>query len=289
MIERGYKPRRESEPLVCGSEMHRLLEAHDNNEPTDTTDILANVLINGYKKHWNAKQFQYLEIEKEFEFPLVNPKTGGISKTFVLAGKIDAIVKDIVTDQISVLEHKTTREDISNPVSNYWAKLSQDPQITGYYLAGEQLGYNIKNIIYDVIGKPTIKPYTATPVEDRRYKKTGELYANQRDTDESQTEYALRLRQSIIETPSRYYQRKDIPRIDTDIVEYLSDMWAVAKQIMHSREEQFYPRRANQCFNYGRCPFFDVCAKCASLEDEAMFTKIETKNPELAKEVEYGN
>lgn len=287
MIENGYRPVKTSDALNFGTEFHRLLEDRMLLGELKSQEIKARILFEEYCKHWESdfQKYKILAVEKEFSLPLINPATGAKSRTFELAGKIDLIVQDLESGDIAVVEHKTTSNDISNPESNYWLALQIDPQITGYFLAAESLGYNPKKIIYDVIGKPNIKPLLATPVEARKHTKEGKLYANQRDTDETPEVFSERLRLAIADEPSRYFQRRDIARIETDIIEYLQDMWAVGKLIMESRNEDFWPRRPKQCFNYGRCAFFDVCAKCAMLEDESLYTKSENKNPELEGEL----
>jgi hypothetical protein len=196
-----------------------------------------------------------------------------------LAGKVDAIVR--TPDGIAVVEHKTSSEDISVPESPYFLKLAIDPQITGYCLGAESLGHKPTHIIYDVIGKPGIRPSKTTPEDKRKYTKDGKLYANQRDVDETPEEYGARLRDDIAANPGRYFQRKTVVRNEQDILEYLEDCWSVGKLIMESRNENFWPRRPAQCFNYGQCQFYPVCAGMASLEDESLYRTAIKKNEEL--------
>jgi hypothetical protein len=230
-------------------------------------------LFSGYVAKW--RQIIADATEKEFSLPLINPQSGAASRTWELAGKIDAIVAG------DVLEHKTTSDDIEDPACNFWAKLALDSQISGYFIAAEKLGYKPKKVIYDVIRKPKIKPLKATPEDVRKYTKEGKLYANQRATDETPKEYGARLAEDIAANPDKYYQRREIARLESDLTEYLSDIWSVGKLIMESRSENYWPRRISQCFNYGRCPYYEVCAKMASLEDTGMYVKSENKNPEL--------
>jgi len=298
MYEQGYKPVRDTEAQSFGKLMHGALELLFKREPSDKIIewfasqkaepfeyVKAVELFRGYLVQWMSKQIAVKAIEQEFRLPLLNPATASTSRTFELGGKIDAIVND---GEDAVMEHKTSSEDISKPDSNYWLKLQIDPQISGYFVAAEKIGYKPTKIIYDVIGKPGIKPLKATPVEDRKHKKDGTLYANQRETDETPEEYALRLRQNIAENPGRHFQRREIARLEEDLTEWMQDVWCVAKFIMESRNENFWPRRASQCFNYGKCAYFDVCAKLATLDDTNQFRKVENKNEELT-EVTNGN
>lgn len=285
MMEDGYRPVTVNENLSLGSLIHNCLELYltgkkdkipdtINQEADPFRRIIVAELMNGYMVRWPDIS-GILAVEQQFKLPLVNSKTASASRTWEIAGKIDAILDG------AIMEHKSTSEDISDPEANYWLKLTIDSQITGYFLGAESLGYKPTKIIYDVIAKPSIRPGKATPVEARKYKKDGTLYANQRETDETPEAYALRLRTDITERPDRYYQRREIVRTENDIIEYLQDMWSVGKMIMESRNEDFWPRRPSQCFNMGRCQFYPVCSKMAMLSDESLYRKTEKANEEL--------
>ena len=289
--EQGYKPARESAALSRGRMIHECLESYYKNEASKIAGIIATepdkykqefylAIINGYALRYPEFK-EPVAVEKEFQINLINPKTGAKSRTFDLAGKIDVLFSD------SIMEHKTTVNDISKPDSNYWLKLTIDPQVTGYFLGAETMGYKPQKIIYDVIGIPNVKPKMATPLNERKYKKTkdgskGDLYANQRAIDETPEEYGVRIATAIAENPDRYYQRRDLVRIQSDIIEYLGDMWGVGKQIMESRNTDSWPRRPSQCFNMGKCSYYPVCSNMADLNDESMYSKVTKQNEELS-------
>jgi len=290
MQEKGYRPVKGAESLSFGTLVHECLAAYFSGtqekipgiiakEPDQYRQVIARELVDGYMLRWPLDRSAVLAVEAEFTLPMVNPRTSAYSRTWELAGKIDAIIQ---TDKgVAVVEHKTTVEDISVPESPYFLKLVIDPQITGYCLGAEKLGHKPTHILYDVIGKPGIRPLRATPEDKRKYTKDGRLYANQRDRDETPEEYGDRLRVDIAENQASYFQRKEIVRNEMDIIEYLEDCWSVGKFIMESRNENFWPRRAAQCFNYGQCQFYQVCAGMASLEDESLYRKATKPNEEL--------
>jgi len=286
--ERGFVPVREASYLAFGTVIHSAIEQFYNGVEFKDIDfgkeienefemVKIHELIRGYINHWGRFE-EVIATEKEFKFPLLNPKTKSASRTFEMAGKIDGVVKQ--NGIVSVIEHKTTADNIEDPSCDYWLKLSLDPQISGYFVGAETLGFEPTNIIYDVIKKPTIKPFKETPDDKKKYKKDGTLYANLHDADETPKAYRERLRSDIAENPNKYFQRKDIPRIADDLIEFLSDSWSVAKLIMESRNNDFFPRRISQCFNYSKCPYVGVCSKLESLDDVALFKQV-GKNPEL--------
>ena len=285
------RPAKASEALTFGTAMHALLEAYwtgANPDFSKTTgdefkDKTLIALFDGYVEKWGAKDYlNYERIGAEigFEAPLMNPETGGTSKTWVLAGKIDAIAKDKSTGKHIIIEHKTTSQDIG-PGSDYWKKLPIDGQVSGYYVGASTLGYDVDVCLYDVIRKPTIKPYKATPEESRKYKKDGTLYAGQHETDETPDEWYSRLKKDIAERPEYYFQRIEVVRSESDLSDYLFDMWAVGREIADAERIGRWSRNPNACSIYGSCEYFDVCTGCASLDDVTLFRKAETPNEEL--------
>ena len=285
------RPAKASEALTFGTAMHALLEAYwtgANPDFSKTTgdefkDKTLIALYDGYIEKWGLKDYlNYERIDAEigFEAPLMNPETGGVSKTWVLAGKIDAIAKDKTTGKHIIVEHKTTSQDIG-PGSDYWKKLPIDGQVSGYYVGASTLGYDVDVCLYDVIRKPTIKPYKATPEENRKYKKDGTLYAGQHETDETPDEWYARLKADIAERPEYYFQRIEVVRSESDLSDYLFDMWAVGREIADAERIGRWSRNPNACSVYGSCEYFDVCTGCASLDDVTLFRKAETPNEEL--------
>ena len=283
------RPAKASDALSFGTAMHALLEAYWGGQETmvltgdDYTDVTLRCLFEGYKARWeqsDAERYERVGAEFGFEAPLMNPETGGVSKTWVLAGKIDAIAKDKATGKHIIVEHKTTSQDIG-PGSDYWKKLPIDGQVSGYYVGASTLGYEVDVCLYDVIRKPTIRPYKATPEESRKYKKDGTLYAGQHEHDEDPHEWEARLMADIAERPDYYFQRVEVVRSESDLSDYLFDMWAVGREIADAERIGRWSRNPNACSIYGSCEYFDVCTGCASLDDVTLFRKAETPNEEL--------
>jgi hypothetical protein len=53
----------------------------------------AEMLLRGYHVRWSGEPLDVLAVEREFEAPLRNPETGAASRTWLRAGKIDAIAR----------------------------------------------------------------------------------------------------------------------------------------------------------------------------------------------------
>lgn len=253
--------------------------------PTDPFDrVKAEELLRGYVFRWGNDEYEVLAVERHFETPLVNPLTGKASRTWRLAGKIDAIVQRRRDGLIFIMEHKTSSEDIT-PGSVYWKKLRMDGQVSVYFEGARSLGYDIAGCIYDVIGKPSIKPLEATPMESRKYTKAGGLYANQREADEGPEQYRARLVENIASDPAGYYQRGVVTRLEDQMARAMHDIWLTAQHLHESQTEGSYPRNPDACVSFGRaCDYFSVCAGEASIEDPTQFVKLSSPFPELAGE-----
>lgn len=116
--EMGYRPLKKADSLHFGTLFHKALEAwwvgngsleaallalsirtterHGKTyviEVNDYDAAKARALIMGYHAKWSDTPMNVLGVEKEFAGPLVNPDTGGVSRTFVRGGVVDAIAE----------------------------------------------------------------------------------------------------------------------------------------------------------------------------------------------------
>lgn len=245
--------------------------------------VRAGVLLQGYDARWDWNEYEILAVEQEFRAPLINPATGQPSRTYMVAGKLDAIVRRRSDGLVFIVEHKTTSEDIGVG-SQYWARLQIDSQISIYYAGARSLGYDPAGCIYDVLGKAKIAPLKATPEESRKYTKRGELYAHQRAEDETPDEYRARLVAKVCEDPDRYYQRGDVVRLENEEREAAFDVWQTARSMREAKLARRYPRNPESCVRYGRvCSYFRVCTGSASLEDPGFFERVANVHQELSQ------
>ena len=288
------RPKKDQEALYFGTVVHKVLEAWWISRLDGMQTVLDTILDNSEKPYFlptvralmyaynnlyaNENLYETIAVEKYFECPLINPETGSPSKTWVLAGKIDAIAREKELSKIVIIEHKTTSEDIA-PDSSYWMRLKIDGQISGYYLGARSLGFDAQDCLYDVIKKPTIKPFKETA--EKKYKADGTLYANMHAADEEPSAWEKRLSEDILNRPEFYFQRKRIARTESDMEEYLYDAWACGREIADADRMNRWPRRPNACIGFGECEYFNVCSGCASIEDDSLYVTLETPNPEL--------
>lgn len=301
----GYRPNEDAAELAFGTLIHLGLEAWwyavKNGIPVDRWLALAvlamreaqpdpfdlvraEVLLAGYHTRWaaDAADFEVLGVEEQFEFPLVNPETGGRSTVWRVAGKLDVRVRRKSDNTHGIIEHKTSSEDVS-PGSTYFARLRMDGQISIYFDGAASLGPAPQWCLYDVIGKPGQRPLKATPDESRKFKANGTLYANQRANDETPAEYQQRIAEVVSENPDKFFVRGDVVRLESELSESRAEVWQQAAILRENANAERHPRNPDSCTRGQRiCPFFAVCCGEASLEDARLFTRLENPHPELA-------
>jgi hypothetical protein len=298
--ELGYRPLVEADAVRFGTLVHRALEAYWKApqgrldaalaalEAADGSDAFelakARALMRGYDTRWGDAPYEVLAVEVEFTAPLVNPSTGAASKTWVLGGKIDAIVRDFSNGHVLICEHKTSSEDISSG-SLYWKRLRLDAQVSAYYVGAKALGYDVTGCLYDVLGKPGLRPLKATPLESRKYTKDGRLYAGQRERDETPVDYEVRVAEDIAADPDAYYARGDVVRLERDLLDHAGDAWQLARQIRDAELARRAPRNVDACRRQGgMCPYWSVCSGEAALEDPTRYRLAQNVHPELSED-----
>lgn len=296
----GYRPIEEAEYLSFGKLMHRGIEIwsknHDVNAAIDAIYKMANetaildeflvakahALMEGYNTRYENEPYVMVAVEQQFFAPLLNPETARESQNFVNSGVLDGLLQKIGSAKYTLKEIKTTSENIEDQSSDYWLNLQIDSQVSHYYLGAEALGYQIESCLYDVCRRPGLQPYKATPEDKRKYKADGTLYAAQRDKDETVEEFFERVRADITENPNKYYARREVPRLKTDLEDYMADSWQIAQVIRTYQTKGKFPRYTRSCISlYGTCPYFGVCVGKASLDDTTLFKKVEQKHQEL--------
>jgi hypothetical protein len=313
---RGYQPVRESEFLRFGTTIHDCTGAWWIASSSESRDLAFNAalaqlpptmdpvqraraqaMLMGYDAFWRDAPFEAVAVEKEFRLPLLNPETEkGRSRTWMLAGKVDAILRVTRTGEWSghwftvgdiwIRELKTTSEDAS-PGSPYRQRLTLDGQISQYVEGARALGYEPRGVLYDVMVKPKHDVLLATPVDQRKYTKPTKaepvprLYANQRERDETIEEFRTRVVEAIMEAPHRFYQAVPIVRLEDERDEWRWDVWQLARLMRESANTGHAPRNPDACFKYGAaCAFWPVCSGEASLDDVTRYTHVGA-TPEL--------
>jgi PD-(D/E)XK nuclease superfamily len=269
-----------SEALTKGTAGHKAIGEHHRGEVVHfevlTPDMRA--LVRGYQAWWGTpdRQFACEQTDVAFQISLHN----GI----VVIGEFDGVGVRRDTGKRTIQEIKTSSEDISLG-SSYWQKVAlTDPQVTTYLLASQKKGWGHTEVLYDVMRKPDQKRLYATPQASRRYTKPtktepSRLYSDQRENDETDDEFELRILEDILKRPERYYQRGVVVRLEHEHEAYLRDVDGVVRLMQVTRTMgENVPRNVDSCFKYGRpCDFFLVCGNGVDVMNGDFYQRRQSK------------
>lgn len=228
---------------------------------------IASEMVTAFHMESGYQNWKVRKVEQKFEV------STGYGKRLI--GKIDAVMEK--DNNEFLIEHKSTSFWASDG-AEYLHNLLWDEQSTNYLYAYKELyGKYAKGVIYVIVEKPTIRPLLATPEEKRRYKQTGEIYANQREEDETPEEYLARVR--------AWYREKCrvhihfVYRTPEMIDRQVADLNLVFKDIAECEKNETFYRNPSAC-SLLECPYRPKCLE-NNPESDVLFIKKSERNEEL--------
>ena len=229
-------------------------------------------LMRGYDARWGLLlDWRVTSVEDYVSSDLYNPESGRTSRTFQMAGKIDLRLLD-EQGRIVLVDHKTTSEDIEDPMAAYWKQLGIEGQANHYLLLEWLNSRKVDYAIWDVVRKPSISPRQLTKSEVKIIEAEGryggkpvaaeDIHLALREGRETPALYEARLAQDCIETrPERYFQRRRLNRLDGEIAEYAQELWEHGQEIIAARRNDRHMRNSGACMNYGTaCRYLNICS-----------------------------
>ncbi len=260
--EAMLKPATAADALAFGTAWHKAMEAMAKGADARTAFIAAaecglkdeftaatfQAMLAGYAKHWCTS---YGTTMPEVQFSL--PVKG--AKDWTAEGKIDGIM-DNGDGTVSLLEHKTAGQDI-DPSSDYWLRLRGNVQIATYAEALSRNGYTVRDVVYDVARKPTIRPMASVPTLDasglktvigldgqRVYKRDGQpkQTADKENGEavlsapETAEQYGDRLYNDIMARPEYYFQRRVYTVSKAEIAGFVTARKEAVALVKHLRK-----------------------------------------------------
>lgn len=206
-------------------------------------------------------------VEKAFEVPTAYGKR--------LIGKIDVIAN--IHGNKFVVDHKTTSR-WGEDGGEYLHSLLWDEQSTNYLYAYEQIyGEYAKGMLYVIIEKPTFKLSKATPLEKRKYTKTGALYASQREEDETPEEYLARVAEWYREKPRLHIHLQH--RTPAELEKQVHDLNLVFKDMADCEKSETYYRNPAAC-SILDCPYRSKCLEDTA-DTDCLFVEKKARSEEL--------
>jgi len=243
-------PRIQPKAFSVGSAFHKAMETGDyqqglalfdksSSRPNDQTEAdrwandraVVEGMTRGALAQWARRQGGQREVQ--FRVPVVNPATGATSRSFVLAGKIDAIVD--INGEWFLEEYKTA----SQLNAMYVDRLALDTQVTLYmYAAQRQWDIQIAGVLYRVARKPSIK----------------------QTQKETPAQYRERLLADYQGRPEFYFFEWDLRRSQHDLVHFEADLWTETQRMLVDRRLGYHPRNTSWCTQFGGCSYLSICA-----------------------------
>lgn len=249
-------------------DMKRVLDHIDRTYTDRARDLdqkrdwhLATAMMKGYARRYPREDFEVVALEKTFQGKIVNPESGRTSRSFVLAGKVDGIVK--VGDEHFLLENKTAGQVDGAYLERLWT----DFQITLYSQYVEQtLGIRIVGVLYNVLVKARLQQSlgeTEAEFQARRAEliarsKTGRSSATRR-MPESDRDFQDRLAEKY--TDSGMFLREKLYLSRDRFVELQEELWELTQSFNSARRRGMFYRNTSFCFHYNRpCAYYALCS-----------------------------
>lgn len=237
------------EALTRGTGIHKATGQHERRETVDYAELRVEdrALVRGYVAYWTGPdgKDRMLDVTKtDVPFQIT---IGGVQ----VVGEFDGVGVRRDTGKHVIVERKSSSEDIS-PGSPYWQKVSLvDRQVSLYLIAAKQKGWDLTEVLYDVLKKP-------------RQKKR---------KDESDEDFELRLLEDIAKSPGAYFVRGALVRLEHEHVAHAKDLEGTVHLMQAAREMgPNVPRNVDSCFKFGRpCEFVIVCGGGADVMDDMLF------------------
>lgn len=234
---------------------------------------VAFLMVTAFYRESGYASWKVFAVEKTFEV------STGYGKRLI--GKIDAFIEK--DGSYFLIEHKSTTR-WNGDGSEYLHNLLWEEQPTNYLYAinkmkedGTITAPEIKGIFYVITEAPKLSPRLATPIELRRYKRDGSLYANQRAEDETPEEYLQRCADWYAEAP-RVHTHFEY-RTPQEISDQIADLNLVFRDMTEAEKAGTYYRNPGACF-FIDCPFRPKCLE-NNPETDVLFVKKSARNEEL--------
>lgn len=249
-------PRNKRDSLNLGSAVHLGLETGDADKAVGYFDDVfpdsqeeanevevkratVRAMLEGYFERFERFADGVTRREWAFDLPIRNPKTGAVSRSFRLGGKIDAVT--YVGGELWIVEYKTA----SQINAGYFERVGLDEQVTLYmHAVRELLGVKPAGVIYRVLKKPSI----------RQTKK------------ESLEQFCNRLAKDYIDRPDFYFFEQRYYRSEEDLERFREELWAFTQQYLYEQRNGINCKNASRCLDYGRCEYMPICLGEADLE-----------------------
>lgn len=242
---------------------------------------LLRAMVRNYVARWKAyrppelgvdplddRNLEEVATEYSFVVPIRNPETGATSRTFVLAGKVDGVVR--IEGRLFIKETKTA----STIDGDYLSKLWADFQSQIYAAALSRVFKEpVVGVLYDVTAKSRLSRKggeTQAEFEERlasyKTEKTREkhLLAGPK-REETEEEIAARLDEWYAQ-PDAFIRQLIYFDVET-LANVEAEVWELTQQILDAHRREKFGQNTTQCYAFGACPYAPICRNHGRLDE----------------------
>ena len=263
------------------------------------TYLLLLSMLEGYVATWTKSdddgfgqiaddQLEYLYLEPQFIHKIRNPETNSPSRSFLMAGAVDGVVRLRGTNNIFIKEMKTAAMVDGSYLDRLWADFQS--MLYARYLSdilpecvsGE---CKIVGVIYDITEKSRIARKQGETQEKFEERLAG--YKTQKTIDKHteagpkpaedwnhfhermKAQYAdgSKFHRSII-----YFSEDQLAQID-------SEVWEATQQLLDAKRRDKWSMNSSQCYAFNRpCLFVELCKQDGHMDD-ILSSRFEAKIP----------
>jgi len=125
--------------------------------------------------------------------------------------------------------------------------------------------------MWDAIRKPDIRPKKLTKAEQKAVTSIGTYFS--REVSEETKQYVIakgaennelfefRLAHDCQDRPHRYFQRREVLRLEQEMFEYANELWDLALEVRLCRQKGRHLRNSGACLTYGTpCTYLGICS-----------------------------
>ena len=237
---------------------------------------MARGLMRAYDHYWtpDPNQWTVEAVEEEFCTDIYNLATGRKSRTFKVAGKKDLLVHDS-DGRRWVVDHKTTSLSIEQD-GIYFRQLAVDSQASLYLLSEHLMGREVHGACWDIIKKPNIRMKRIPQKERAEIASLGTyqgwnvsddtkdwvIAGGEKSTDKENEElYELRIARLAMDSPSDFFCRHNMFRLEPALIECAEKLWVLGQEILACRRTGRWITNTGACMDYGTpCQYLGICS-----------------------------
>lgn len=246
-----------------------------------------------YQTHALANErLEEVKVEFPFSVPIRNPETNATSRTFILAGKVDGVVR--LDGRLCILERKTAATIDGDYLGRLWADFQS--QIYAAALT-RVFGEPVVGVIYDVTAKARLSRKggeTWAEFEERLASyKTEKTREKHREVgpkkEETEAEIAVRLDDWYAEPGADRFVRELILFDAETLANVEGEVWELTQQILDARRRGKFGQNTTQCYAFGACPYAPICRNHGRLDETVSgFFEQASPNEELREVLPLG-